>query len=622
MYRIILFMAIIVAPFYLIANPSRDSIQAYNYMKLPENKAKVDSLLKAASFYRDKVNVEPLLKEALRLVDKFSYKEMEAKVLDLYGVVLRNFSRYDEALKCHMRALKIAEETKNVKNQIFSYNNIGVVYRRLNENSTALDYHLKALKLAEEIKDYYSESVSLNSIGNIHIALGNYTDAIKYFKKCLPVAKTANNSLGISMNLNNIGEAYENMNLIDSAIYYYNESLKYSKKINREKGIAICYNALGNAYQKQKRYEEAVVLYNKALKINLKLGDRIYNADTYNNLGFAHLHLNMYNKAKSAFTSALRISLEIGSKKEIKNAYEGLMQIAEKEKEFAQALTYSKKVKLYGDSIVNEKNTRYVREMEAIYGKEKEQQQIHLLKIKQKSTFWFAIAGFGLFFLLFVSGSLLYRRNKLAKENDLLQRELEVRKEIATDLHDDMGSALSSISILSEIAGKEIHEDCHLRDLIDKIKANTKNTQDATDDIIWLVNPSNDKFHNLSLRIREYAIPLFELKKINFDIHFPEELYERSLPMELRRNIFLIVKEAVNNLVKYADCTQASIKAFMDGNMLVVNVWDNGKGFDMNKNYNRNGLKNMQARAENIHADYKIESSPNQGCSITFSLII
>ena len=607
------------------ANSQKDSIAAYKPMRLPENKAKVDSLIQAAYRYKGTVNVEPILAEASRLIDKYSYKEVAFKVLDMYGVELRNHSRYNEALKYHARSLKIAEKDKNIKEQAVANNNIGVVYRRLDENSIALDYHLKALKLAEEIKEYYSVSVSLNSIGNIHIALGNYKDAISYFKRCLPIAEAANNNLGIAMNLNNIGEAYEQMHKIDSAIYYYNASLKYNEKIHCDKGVAICYNSLGNAYQKQQRYKEAVQLYTKALKINSQLGDVIYNAVNYNNLGFVYLHLKRYKEAKSSFRSALSIAKQVGSKMEIKNAYEGLMLLAEQEHNYPDAFTYSKALKLYGDSIVNEKNTHYVREMEAVYEKEKNQQQIKLLEIKEKNTRWLATAGFALFVLLFLSGGLLYVRNRLLKKNELLQRELQLRSEIANDLHDDMGSTLSSVAILSEVAEREIRNgnELLLKDLIDKIQFNTKETQDAVDDIIWSVNPSNDKFQNLSLRIREYAIPLFESKDICFKITTPDTLSQLSLSMDARRNIFLIAKEAVNNLVKYSECTQAVINFSLNHSLLTMRITDNGKGFDIeNAKSTRNGLRNMKQRAELIHGNLTITSETGKGTDITLMVKI
>ena len=218
-----------------------------------------------------------------------------------------------------------------------------------------------------------------------------------------------------------------------------------------------------------------------------------------------------------------------------------------------------------------------------------------------------------LFLLLLVSGILYYLRNRLLERNRSLQRELEIRSQIASDLHDDMGSSLSSIHIFSELLRKS---GSNSHDLLSKIEANAKDTLEALDDIIWLVKPSNDKFSNLSMHISEFSIPLFESKNIAFEIDFPDAISEIPLPMETRRNIFLIIKESVNNLIKYSECSKASIRAFRDQGDLCFVVKDNGKGFDPLKLTNRNGIKNLKARANQIHADIQINSAPGQGTEI------
>src|SRR5690606_26675174 len=145
-------------------------------------------------------------------------------------------------------------------------------------------------------------------------------------------------------------------------------------------------------------------------------------------------------------------------------------------------------------------------------------------------------------------------------------------------------------------------------------------TLDALDDIIWLVKPSNDKFSNLSMHINDFAIPLFESKNIAFEIDFPDMIAEVPLPMETRRNIFLIIKESVNNLVKYSECSRALIKATCNIGELVFQVKDNGRGFDPKRLTNRNGIKNLKARAAQINADIEINSAPGKGTEIVLTV--
>ena len=579
---------------------------------IPNDTAKIDFLLKLAAGQKKNIAVEGLYTKALNVSEATKSISSKIRVLNAFGVYKRDLSDYPEALDLHKKALSLARKTEDLKGEIISLNNIGVVYRRLDENSIALNYHMEALKLAEKSGDKFSESVSLNSIGNIHIVLGNYKDAIVYFTRCLPIAKLAGNNLGIAMNLNNIGEAYEYLNELDAARIYYDSSLVYNQKIDNKKGIAICYNSIGSVLKKQGRVTEAIDLLRKAVIINAELGDKIYLANSYNNLGDAYLKIGNYKNAEIMFSDAEVIAKSIGSRIETKNAYEGLMKVNEGLGNYSNALLYSKLSKTEGDSIVIESNNRHVRQMEAIYEKENERNRFALLEAKQKSNSIIILASIILIGLLLISVVLYFLRRRLLEKNMQLQRELEIRSQIARDLHDDMGSTLSSISIFSELLKHQPHA-ASSDDLITKIEANARDTMDALDDIIWLVKPGNDKLFNLNLHIQDYAVPLFENKNIRFNIDFPESISEMPLSMQTRRNIFLIIKESVNNLVKYSYATEASITAKNSEHELLFIVKDNGKGFDTNKETTRNGLKNMKLRAEQIKGEFKVNSVLGQG---------
>ena len=207
-----------------------------------------------------------------------------------------------------------------------------------------------------------------------------------------------------------------------------------------------------------------------------------------------------------------------------------------------------------------------------------------------------------------------YRVNQLLKVERL-------RTHIATDLHDDVSSTLSSISILSSILSKRA-TDSQSAEMLGEIGINSRNMLERIDDIIWVVNPKNDRFQNLGLRIQEYAIPLFESKGMLFQIIIPESISEIKLSMEIRRNIYLIAKEAVNNLVKYSECTQASVTFLQEQLWLIMEIADNGKGFDTNAGNSRNGIKNMHLRAGKIRASLNVFSSEGQGTRIVFKIKI
>ncbi len=202
-----------------------------------------------------------------------------------------------------------------------------------------------------------------------------------------------------------------------------------------------------------------------------------------------------------------------------------------------------------------------------------------------------------------------------------LQRQKKIRQKIASDLHDDVGSTLSSISIMSDILQYQTDSNDHIAGMIKEIGTNAHNMLESMDDIIWSVNPSNDKFENLILRIKEFAIPLLESKDIDFSFVVPDVFPNRSLSMDVRKSMFLIAKEAINNLVKYSEASKADITFMLTEDTLELRIADNGKGFDMEKiNTRRNGLKNMQKRADEIDAELTIASQIGIGATISLSV--
>jgi signal transduction histidine kinase len=145
---------------------------------------------------------------------------------------------------------------------------------------------------------------------------------------------------------------------------------------------------------------------------------------------------------------------------------------------------------------------------------------------------------------------------------------------------------------------------------------------DAMDDIIWAVNPKNDHFNDLAVRMREFAIPLLEAKDIHFDIDIQEDVLNTPIKMESRKNIFLIFKECINNILRHADCTAMKVSVHKLNNQIELVISDNGKGFDTNAPHTRNGLRNMQKRAAEIKGAIQVTSQPGKGTITTLRVDI
>ena len=194
-----------------------------------------------------------------------------------------------------------------------------------------------------------------------------------------------------------------------------------------------------------------------------------------------------------------------------------------------------------------------------------------------------------------------------------------LRNKIASDLHDDVGSTLSSISIFSEMAKQQSKE---VIPMLDTIGESSRRMLDAMADIVWTINPENDHFEKIILRMRSFAYELLGAKKIDFEFIAENDVEKIKLPMEVRKNLYLIFKEATNNMVKYAGADKAMFAIKEEKNNLIMLIQDNGKGFDVKKSTGGNGLKNMKKRAIEIGAQLTIESFPGNGTTIQLSIAV
>ena len=193
------------------------------------------------------------------------------------------------------------------------------------------------------------------------------------------------------------------------------------------------------------------------------------------------------------------------------------------------------------------------------------------------ATWWFRTLA------ILLIAFILYRLYLFRIKNILaIQR---IREKIASDFHDDIGSALSSISIFSDVANKQLQQELpreKTREIIDRISYHSRDMLDAMDDIVWTVNPKNDSFKNLTVRMNEFAIPLLEAKNIQFEINIQPDILNSRIKMETRKNLFLVFKECINNSVKHSGCSLMKVVLQRSNNQLELTISDNGKGFDIN----------------------------------------
>ncbi len=203
--------------------------------------------------------------------------------------------------------------------------------------------------------------------------------------------------------------------------------------------------------------------------------------------------------------------------------------------------------------------------------------------------------------------------------------ELErVRTRIATDLHDDIGASLSRVAILSEVVRQQNRgHNGESEGRLAEIANSARELVDSMSDIVWSVDPRRDDLGNVVTRVRQFGADIFEAQGIEWELQVTPDLEKTKLTPEQRRDIFLICKEALNNVARHAGCRRATLSLRVSGQQILVEIKDDGRGFAatvVENGRGGHGLANMRARAARLGGSLGIASDPGHGTQLNLSI--
>ena len=198
------------------------------------------------------------------------------------------------------------------------------------------------------------------------------------------------------------------------------------------------------------------------------------------------------------------------------------------------------------------------------------------------------------------------QRKEFEKQMAVVTAQQEERNRISTDMHDELGSGMTAIRLMSEIAKNKMKENTPHE--IEKISQSADDVLNKMNAIIWSMNSKNDSLGNLISYIRLYALEYLEATQIDCKVNIPEYIPEVELTGDKRRNIFLCVKESLNNVLKHSKCTALKIDMTVNS-QLMIRIHDNGIGIDLgNVRQFGNGLQNIERRMESIGGGFQIQN--------------
>ncbi len=197
-----------------------------------------------------------------------------------------------------------------------------------------------------------------------------------------------------------------------------------------------------------------------------------------------------------------------------------------------------------------------------------------------------------------------------------------MRNNISRNLHDDIGASLSNIGILNELAKRNVDEDSSkAKEYLGRAAEDIQHISENLGDIVWNINPMFDNINNLLIRMKRYAADMTDGKDIHCEFEFPEKI-DSSLPMDKRRDLYLLFKEAINNLAKHSGAQNAVVRITVGASRLKLFIEDDGKGFDTSIQKEGNGLHNMKQRALQLNAKIELISNPGKGTRLMVEMPI
>ena len=572
--------------------------------------------------------------QCLTLSEQIGYKKGIGRAYNSMGVIQFNKSEYLSALEFQEKSLKYGEESGDTKGIARALNNMGIVYQYMGNYTEALKNYFICLKI-------YEESGNKKGIGSVHTNIGlvntkqrNYPAALENHFAALKIFQETGNKNGLIAAYNNIGMAYfDEGTSLDKALDNYFASLKLSEETGDKRNLANTYGNIGLVYYQQGNYPEALKNHFASLKIREEIGNKEGIATCCRNIGMVKLKMHAAKEAKDWLLKGLAIAKEIEAVPHMKDLYSFLSKADSALGNFQGAYEHHKLYIACRDSLGNIENTKKTVALQMNYDFSKKQDSLNLVQARKdlaaqkelnrnkliRNTF---IAG-TMIFLLFAGGAILFYIDRMQR-NRKKQLE-EVRARISRDLHDDMGSTLQSISVMSEIARMKSTSDSHQASIpfLEKIGSASREMVDKMNDIVWAVNPQNDDFENIILHMRAYGGELLAGKDITLHFKADSGLNNITLSMEKRKSFFLVYKEALNNAFKYSGAQNVNVDISRTNHTLTLLVEDDGSGFNMNEERLKtggNGLKNMNTRAAEMNGNISITSATGQGTKVSLTV--
>ena len=511
----------------------------------------------------------------------------------------RDASRYDEALRLHIRGLDMARAVGDSSEWIQALNNIATDYRRMGMLDVAQSYHYQALSLCDESADTTYQMrknrvKALNGLGNIYLSIYSYDDADSVFRQALEGEHQLGSATGQAINYANLGSIYSARGDDEKALDYYRQSMFYNKQDSNLLGMALCHLYFGNIYEKRQQYDLALREYEQSDRMMTDLKDLWHALEPRLALASVYYHTHEDAKAQALLDRADATARQINSWEHIVEVHRLYFQLMQRQGRYREALDHHLVATAYQDSILDNEKLDRIHNIGINIERTRQQEMVDMAqnelqtekRIRQQSAWLF---GLTVILLLAVISALLYVQRMRHRSMEMMREASRLREDFFTNITHEFRTPLTVILGLSR-----------------KIRENTEVPQSVSDKASTIERQGN--------RLLTLVTQLLDISKVKSVIGEPNwqhgnicaqvaMLLETYIDYAANRGVTLkyhydqaiemdfvpdyvnkVMSNLVSNALKFTpNGGTISVNLYQRGDRLHIDVSDTGHGISSDK---------------------------------------
>lgn len=596
---------------------NRDSLKRKLTAMRPDTE-KVATLIRLGQQYEANMPDSALYLYAAagKLSKQLDYVPGVLRFIANYTAVLNVQGRFSESLKLNLSAVNIARKGHLRRQLMKALINTGAVYQYTEHYQQAVSYYLQALPLLDSIGTSQERSLAYGNLCGLYRNLKQPQSALGYARLALLFGEQQHDDYAIASACINLGNCLKDLGRFTNAIKYIERAQKLGVKLNDDGILETALINLGDAYLSLKMPAKYMPAYKAALPLAEKTGDISGKCFALDGISLGLFFQQQYGQAETLLKTSIAFARQ-HDQKEVWSRM--LLLMSDVQIGLGRPVT-SQDFRAQYDSVsnvlLNAPMLKNIQELEARYGAERKQRQLlekDLQLGRKQRLLVISLAGLAVLALVFV---LVYRNYQTLRAQQetlrvkaILAGEQQERRRISREMHDDMGSGLTRLLFLTRtlFAGHEAAP---------KISDAINGLIRKMNEVVWMMNNERDTLESLVAYVRAACGEMLDAAGINMIFNVHGTLPDITLSQEVRRNMYLAVKEAVNNAVRHSEAKSVSISILANSD-LVVTIRDNGRGFDASEQALGNGLVNMRQRLESIGGTMDLAS--NDGTRIQFA---